>query len=247
MLKNLLIVIKNIYLGGNMLEICDICKEFGTKKALNDINFSVSAGEIVALLGENGAGKSTLLRIISGFLEVTCGKVKFDKLEMQKDRLACLQKLGYVQEISSLYGDMSVFEFLLFEANIRQIKKAQIDNKIIQIVNLLELKEVVNQKIDTLSKGFKKRVELAAVLLSEPQILLLDEPTEGLDPNQKEVIRKIIINYAIKHTIIISTHTMEDVEALASRVFLIHNGTLQTDAKLTVFKKSANHDLLVAF
>jgi ABC-2 type transport system ATP-binding protein len=152
-----------------------------------------------------------------------------------------------VQEISALYGDMSVYDFLCFVANLRGLAPSEIMNVVKESVELLQLNSVLNQKNETLSKGFKKRVELAAVLLAKPEILLLDEPTEGLDPNQKAVIRQIIKKYAKQHIVIISTHTLEDVEALASKVLLLHKGRLQYDGDLKTFKKNAKNDLLASF
>ncbi|MBO6281071.1 MAG: ABC transporter ATP-binding protein [Alphaproteobacteria bacterium] len=230
-----------------MLRVREISKSFGEKQALKTINFSVKKGQVVALLGENGAGKSTLLRILSGFLEPNTGEVDIDNIEISQDRQAFLMQIGYVQEISALYGEMNVYEFLNFVADIRQIGSKDKNAKIKEVVNLLELRDVVGQKNETLSKGFKKRVELAAVLLAQPMVLLLDEPTEGLDPNQKFSIRQTIKKYAKEHIIIISTHTLEDVEAVADRVLLLHKGELLIDAKLSDFKKKAKNDLLESF
>lgn len=230
-----------------MLNIENISKSFGEKQALADISFKVKKGEIAALLGENGAGKSTLLRILSGFFEADDGKVAVDDTDLSVNRVKFLQNVGYVQEISALYGDMSVYDFLCFVANLRGLAPSEIMNVVKESVELLQLNSVLNQKNETLSKGFKKRVELAAVLLAKPEILLLDEPTEGLDPNQKAVIRQIIKKYAKQHIVIISTHTLEDVEALASKVLLLHKGRLQYDGDLKTFKKNAKNDLLASF
>lgn len=230
-----------------MLKIKNVSKNFGNIAALKNVSFSINKGEIVALLGENGAGKSTLLRIISGFAEAGSGEVFFDKDEIKQCRMAVLQKCGYVQEVSSLYGDMTVFEFLKFAADLRQINPGEIATRIKHSVALTGLQEVVNQRADTLSKGFKKRVELAAVMLAKPDVLLLDEPTEGLDPNQKFAVRETIKKYAKGHIVLLSTHTMEDVEAIASRVVLLHKGQVRADAKLQEFKKTAKNDLSESF
>ena len=230
-----------------MLEVKNISKSFGSKKALNNVGFTVKKGQIVALLGENGAGKSTLLRILSGFYAADCGEVILNRLNLDTDRLAVLQQIGYVQEISALYPEMKVYEFLCFIADIRQLSTATKISQIKAVTEALELTDVLNQKNETLSKGYKKRVELAAMLISEPTVLLLDEPTEGLDPNQKHALRQIIKQYAKTHMVIISTHTLEDVEALASRVLLLHKGVLQADTDLKTFKKTADNDLLKSF
>lgn len=230
-----------------MLKVMNVNKNFGEKQVLKNVCFTLHKGEIAALLGENGAGKSTLLRIISGFLDASSGEVVVDTHDIHSDRLTALRKLGYVQEISSLYSELTVYEFLDFSADLRQINPAEKEERIKESVKLLDLADVITQRLDTLSKGFKKRVELAGVLLSQPQILLLDEPTEGLDPNQKHSIRQAIKDYAKDHTVIISTHTMEDVEATASRVLLLHKGELQADENLADFKKIAKNDLLESF
>ena len=230
-----------------MLEVKNICKSFGSKKALNNVGFTVKKGQIVALLGENGAGKSTLLRILSGFYAADCGEVILNGLNLDTNRLSVLQQIGYVQEISALYPEMKVYEFLCFVADIRQLPVEAKISQIKTVIAALELTDVLNQKNETLSKGYKKRVELAAMLISEPAVLLLDEPTEGLDPNQKHALRQIIRQYAKTHMVIISTHTLEDVEALASRVLLLHKGNLEADSELKTFKKTADNDLLKSF
>ncbi len=230
-----------------MLKVEHISKSFADKKVLSDISFKINQGQIVSLLGENGAGKSTLLRILSAFFEADSGVVTLDGTDVLKQRTAYLQHIGYVQEISALYGDMSVYDFLFFVAAVRKIPAADIPDRVKEVVALLQLNEVLRQEAETLSKGFKKRTELAAVLLAEPQVLLLDEPTEGLDPNQKTVIRKIIKQYAKKHIIVISTHTLEDVEALADRILLLHKGELLFDGSLTEFKKKSKNDLSASF
>lgn len=229
-----------------MLEVKNISKSFAEKKALDEVSFKVKKGKIAALLGENGAGKSTLLRILSCFFEANGGEVFIDDIGIN-EREKYLNSVGYVQEVSSLYGEMTAFDFLCFEANLRKLKSEDIQQRIREVAELLELKDVFGQKNETLSKGYKKRLELAAVLLAKPEVLLLDEPTEGLDPNQKTALRHIIKQYAQEHTVIISTHTLEDVEALASQVLLLHKGKLLADKTLKEFKKNADNDLLASF
>jgi len=229
-----------------MLKVKNISKTFGEKKALDEVSFNVKKGKIAALLGENGAGKSTLLRILSCFFKADGGEVCIDDADIS-EREKYLNLVGYVQEVSSLYGEMTAYDFLCFTANLRKLNKDEIQDRIREVADLLELKDVLQQKNETLSKGYKKRLELAAVLLAKPEVLLLDEPTEGLDPNQKAVLRQIIKHYAQNHTVIISTHTLEDVEALASQVLLLHKGKLLADKTLKDFKKEADNDLLASF
>ena len=225
-----------------MLTVKNLCKKFGSIKAVDEISFDLKKGEIAVLLGENGAGKSTLLRIISGYLEPDAGEVEINGVNLRQDRMSFLRQIGYVQEVSSLYTEMTVAEFLEFVANIREINSLDIAEKVKNVINILELNDVVVQNLETLSKGFKKRVELAAVLVAEPEVVLLDEPTEGLDPLQKETIRKIIKKYAKKHTILISTHALEDAEALNDRVLLMRKGKMLANESFSEFKKAAKND-----
>lgn len=230
-----------------MLTVKNLCKKFGFIKAVDEISFDLKKGEIAVLLGENGAGKSTLLRIISGYLEPDAGEVEINGVNLRQDRMSFLRQIGYVQEVSSLYTEMTVAEFLEFVANIREINSLDIAEKVKNVINILELNDVVVQNLETLSKGFKKRVELAAVLVAEPEVVLLDEPTEGLDPLQKETIRKIIKKYAKKHTILISTHALEDAEALNGRILLMRKGKMLANESFSEFKKAAKNDLLASF
>ncbi len=230
-----------------MLVIKNVCKYFGKIKAVDGVSLSLKKNETVVMLGENGAGKSTLFRLISGYLEADSGSIKADETDINSGRVAYLNKIGYVPEISALYGEMSTVEFLLFTAELKKIPNETISPRLQNVIQKLDLKSVEFQRLDTLSKGFRKRVELAAALMTEPEILLLDEPTEGLDPLQKESIRKIIKNYAKNHLVIISTHALEDVEAMAQRVLLMHKGRLAADTGIAKFKKSAPESLLASF
>lgn len=229
-----------------MLVIKNVCKYFGKIKAVDGVSLSLKKNETVVMLGENGAGKSTLFRLISGYLEADSGSIKADETDINSGRVAYLNKIGYVPEISALYGEMTTVEFLLFAAELKKIPNETISPRLQNVIQKLDLKSVEFQRLDTLSKGFRKRAELAAALMTEPEILLLDEPTEGLDPLQKESIRKIIKNYAKNHLVIISTHALEDVEAMAQRVLLMHKGRLAAETGITKFKKSAPESLLAS-
>lgn len=229
-----------------MLVIKNVCKYFGKIKAVDGVSLSLKKNETVVMLGENGAGKSTLFRLISGYLEADSGSIKADETDINSGRVAYLNKIGYVPEISALYGEMTTVEFLLFAAELKKIPNKTISPRLQNVIQKLDLKSVEFQRLDTLSKGFRKRAELAAALMTEPEILLLDEPTEGLDPLQKESIRKIIKNYAKNHLVIISTHALEDVEAMAQRVLLMHKGRLAAETGIAKFKKSAPESLLAS-
>lgn len=229
------------------LSVRHVSKNFNKIKALQDICFEIGSGQVVALLGENGAGKSTLLRLLAGFYEADSGKIILAGKDIRENRKEYLQMIGYVPEISALYSDMAVYDFLEFAAKIRQLPIDVQTERIAKIIADMDLKNVLGQKNGTLSKGYKKRVELAAALLAEPKLLLLDEPTEGLDPNQKQILRRIIKDYAKEHMVIISTHVLEDVEAMASQVLLIHQGKLLMHTHLQQFKNMAGQDLWQSF
>ena len=230
-----------------MLIINNICKSFGKIKAVDEVSLKFDKNETAVLLGENGAGKSTLFKIISGFSEPDSGEVLFENENIKNIRTKYLQNIGYVPEISALYAEMTTLEFLQFSADLKKMQEKRKTENINKMLNLLELQNVAFQPLGTLSKGFKKRAELAAAMLSEPKILLLDEPTEGLDPVQKESMRQIIKDYAKNNLVIISTHALEDVDALAQRVLLLHKGKMAADTKFSKFKKTAPESLLASF
>ena len=206
-----------------MITINNLTKRYASIKALDNINLSFEKGEIVFLVGPNGAGKSTLMKTMTGFISPTEGEVLIDGKNVQEDRTA-LTFLGYVPENAPLYPEMTVYEYIKFVAGLWQMKTADFEKKLRFVAENLQLEEVLNQKTETLSKGFKRRTAIAGALIHQPQILILDEPTEGLDPNQKYQIHRFIKEYGQNHLIIVSTHIMEEVEAVAERVVLIHKG-----------------------
>lgn len=229
------------------LVVHNVCKKFGEITALRDVSFTAEAGGVVALLGENGAGKSTLLRLIAGFYEPDMGEILLNGVAPAKKRIEYLKMVGYVPEIAALYGEMTVYDFLDLATRIRNLHDQQRQERLAEVVRRMDLNDVLEQKNETLSKGYKKRVALAAALLAEPQLLLLDEPTDGLDPNQKQILRQIIRTYAEQHLVILSTHTLEDVEVMAEHILLIHKGKLSADTNLAQFKQTAGDDLLQSF
>lgn len=228
-----------------MIEIANISKKFGTKTALEHVNMILNKGEIVALLGENGAGKSTLMRILCGFLRPDAGSVRIDGFEVMESRLEALKKIGYVPEISTLYGDMIVYDFLNWLAKVWRVDDCK--KNILNAARQMEILEVLSSRIDTLSKGFKKRVEIAGAILHQPDFLILDEPTDGLDPNQKFDIRQFLCQYAHDKTVFISTHVLEDA-AIAKRIVMLAEGKVVRDCSLDEFQQiSKNRDLNEAF
>ncbi len=231
-----------------MITVKNLCKDFNNIKALNNINFTVRHGEIVALLGPNGAGKSTLMRLLSGYIDPTAGEIEIFKQNYNDNRRQILSELGYVPENASLYGEMTVFEFLKFMAVTRGLASAETGKRISELTRQFELDNVLTQKCETLSKGFKRRVAVAGILTSSPRILILDEPTEGLDPNQKFMFRQFLKDYARKNIVIISTHIMEEVTALASRVLLLNRGKLVKDTTAALLSElSPDNSLETAF
>lgn len=230
-----------------MLVAQDITKKFGTCTALNKVSFKVKNGEIVALLGKNGAGKSTLLRIISGFIAADSGKITLDDITLKDSRVGFLSSIGYVPESSSLYPEIKAYDYLKFIADIRGIYSAQVKRKIAEVCEIFGLNEILGQRCETLSKGYKKRLEMAGALLANPKVLLLDEPTEGLDPTQKVSLHNILKKLAKSHIVIISTHLLDDVEAVAERILLLDKGVLINDISVTEFRKISKNNLADSF
>lgn len=208
-----------------MIEVKSLKKYYGHIKAVDDISFQVQKGDILGFLGPNGAGKSTTMKMITCFLEPSQGDVSVGGFSILTSPLDVKKLIGYVPENAPLYGDMSVREFLSFCAEMRQTSKDRIE---ITLKNCA-LKEVEHRMIETLSKGYKRRVSLAQALLHDPQILVLDEPTDGLDPNQKHDVRELIKSLSQEKCIILSTHILEEVEAVCNRAIIISDGKIKFD------------------
>jgi ABC-2 type transport system ATP-binding protein len=213
-----------------LVEARDLVKQFGALTAVDGISFAVDRGEVVGFLGPNGAGKSTAMKIISGFLEPTSGEAWIDGHNSHTDSIAARRQLGYLPEGAPAYADMSVGSFLNFIAGMHGLSKAQANDRLAELIERVHLAEVWNQRIDSLSKGFKRRVGIAQALVHDPDVLILDEPTDGLDPNQKYEMRTLIRAIAPHKAIIISTHILEEVEAVCSRAIIIAKGRMLADA-----------------
>ncbi|MFC6858335.1 gliding motility-associated ABC transporter ATP-binding subunit GldA [Zunongwangia atlantica] len=220
-----------------------ISKFYGEQKALNQISFSIEKGEIVGFLGPNGAGKSTLMKILTGYLKPSEGNASVNGFEIDKQLHDLQKSIGYLPEHNPLYTEMYVREYLAFNAKVYGIKKDRIE----EVIKLTNLTPEANKKIDQLSKGYRQRVGLAAALLHDPQVLILDEPTTGLDPNQLVEIRSLIKNIAKNKTIFLSTHIMQEVEALCDRVIIINHGEIITNQKLTDLRKGQEQIIEVEF
>lgn len=212
-----------------MISVAGISKSFGNVKAVDNLSFSIKEGEIVGLLGPNGAGKTTTMRILTGFLSPDAGQVEVNTINMAVDHERAQAVIGYMPENNPLYKDMLVSEMLEFVASVRQMSPKEKHDGIDFAVDSTNLKDVYYRPIAELSKGFRQRVGMAVVLLHRPSVLILDEPTEGLDPNQRTEVRTLIKQLAKGHTVLISTHVMQEVEAVCSRLIIIHKGKLVAD------------------
>ena len=211
-----------------MIEVKGLCKNYGSKKAISDISFTVNDGEIMGFLGPNGAGKSTTMNIITGYISSTAGTVTVDGDEIMENPIAVKKNIGYLPEQPPLYLDMTVKAYLSF---MYDLKKVKIDKQqhIGQICKLVKIDDVYNRVIKHLSKGYKQRVGLAQALLGEPKLLILDEPTVGLDPNQIIEIRDLVKSLSKSHTIILSSHVLSEIQSVCDRVIVINNGKVVAD------------------
>ncbi len=212
-----------------MIEIKNLSKRFDTLLAVDDLSFNVVEGEVLGFLGPNGAGKSTTMKMLTGFLGASSGKISVCGFDIERNGLAAKKIMGYLPEGAPCYGDMTVYNFLSFIADIRQIPAINKKQMIANVIDKIELESVRYQSIDTLSKGFKRRVGLAQAILHDPKVLILDEPTDGLDPNQKHQVRQLIKNLAKDKIVIISTHILEEVTAVCTRAIIINHGRLIVD------------------
>ena len=212
-----------------MIEIDGLVKRFDTITAVSGVSFSVQKGEVLGVLGPNGAGKSTTMKMITGFLAPDDGRVRICGHDIDEDPIAAQANIGYLPEGAPAYGDMTPGQFLAFIAEIRGFKRQEADQAIAKAVTRAQLQSVLHQPIETLSKGFKRRVGLAQAILHDPPVLIMDEPTDGLDPNQKYAVRLLIRAMAKDKAIIISTHILEEVEAVCSRALIIDQGKIVAD------------------
>lgn len=214
-----------------MIEAVGLSKYYGDFAAVEDVSFSVHQGEVVAFLGPNGAGKSTTMKLLTGYLSPSAGVARVAGHDMATDRLAGAERLGYLPENGPLYPDMSPRSLLEFFADARCLSPSRKRERIEAVVELCDLKSVIGKPISKLSKGYRQRVGMAQVLLHEPDVLILDEPTAGLDPIQIREVRETILKLGESKTILLSTHIMQEVEAMCSRVLFINEGRLVFDAK----------------
>lgn len=227
-----------------MIEVKNIIKCYGDKIAVNDLSFTVNSGEILGFLGPNGAGKSTTMNIITGYISSSSGTVTVDGSEILEDPINTKRKIGYLPEIPPLYNDMTVIKYLEFMFELKRVKLPK-DKHISKICEMVRITDVKQRLIKNLSKGYKQRVGLAQALLGDPPVLILDEPTVGLDPKQIIEMRHLIKGLGKKHTIILSSHVLSEVKATCDRIIVINNGKLVADSKTMEFsQKMSNTDVV---
>ena len=210
------------------IEVKNISKSYGAQKALDNVSFSIKKGEIVGFLGPNGAGKSTLMKILTTYINADEGSASVNGFDVTENQKEVQQSIGYLPEHNPLYLDLYVREYLAFNADVYKVAKSRIE----EVILLTGLSSESHKKISQLSKGYRQRVGLATALLHNPDVLILDEPTTGLDPNQLTEIRNLIKNVGADKTVFLSTHIMQEVEAICDRVIIINNGKIVTDKKL---------------
>jgi ABC-2 type transport system ATP-binding protein len=211
------------------IDVQELHRRFGHIHAVRGVSFQVRRGEVLGFLGPNGAGKSTTMKMIAGFLEPTSGTVRVDGHDVIEDPLSVKAAIGYLPEGAPCYGEMPVRRFLEFIADVRGLKGPARSKRIDEVVGLIHLEGVLGQKIETLSKGYKRRVGVAQAILHDPGVLIMDEPTDGLDPNQKHEVRTLIRQMAADKAIVISTHILEEVDAVCTRAIIIAAGQLLFD------------------
>jgi len=212
-----------------MIEVKGLSKHFGAKVAVDDISFTVKKGEVLGFLGPNGAGKSTTMRMVTGYLPMSAGTISVGGADIVENELEAKAKIGYLPENAPLYDDMTVEGFLRFTAEMRKVPADKLDEAVEGALDTCFLHKVRTQSIDTLSKGFRHRTCLAQSIIHDPEVLILDEPTDGLDPNQKHEVRQLIKRMGETKAIIFSTHILEEVEASCSRAIIVDRGSIVAD------------------
>ncbi len=230
-----------------MIEVKGLTKRFGHKLAVDNLSFSVKQGEVLGFLGPNGAGKSTSMRMVTGFLPVTSGEIEICGISMIKSSQEAKKKIGYLPESAPLYNDMTVQGFLKFCASMRGLKGTARKEAVEKSIETCFLESVARQSIDTLSKGYRHRTCLAQSLLHDPEVLVLDEPTDGLDPNQKSEVRKLIRNLGKEKAILFSTHILEEVTAACTRAVIVDQGVIVADGTPAELEKQGNGSLYDLF
>lgn len=224
-----------------LISIQNVVKKYGQHTALKGINLEVKRGEILGFLGPNGAGKSTTMNIITGYISATEGTVKIDGVDILENPLEAKKKIGYLPELPPLYIDMTVDEYLLFVSKLKKVDKDKRKEQIERILEIVKIKDVRNRIIKNLSKGYKQRVGLAQAIIGSPEVLILDEPTVGLDPKQIIEIRNLITELAKEHTIILSSHILSEVSAVCDRVIIVNKGEIVAEGTPSELSKKLSY------
>jgi ABC-2 type transport system ATP-binding protein len=224
-----------------MITTKNLTKRYGDKLAVNDLTFSVAPGEVLGFLGANGAGKSTTMRMIAGFISPTAGEVRVCGHDIEKAPVQAKTCMGYLPEGAPSYGEMTVSEFLDFVADVRGLKGERRRERRSVVIDRLGLAPVIDQVVETLSKGFRRRVGLAQALIHDPQVLILDEPTDGLDPNQKHEVRRLINELSKDKLVIVSTHILEEVHEVCTRAIIIADGRIVADETPTALEARSRY------
>jgi ABC-2 type transport system ATP-binding protein len=223
-----------------MISVKNLSKNFGHLQVLNDISFEIKTGEIVGFLGQNGAGKTTLMRILTTYLSPSKGEVIVANEDIKRQSLKVRQKIGYLPENPPLYQNLTVKSYLRLAARLREISSKEESREVERVLSVCDLKNVEDQTIWTLSKGYKQRVGIAQAIIHNPEVLILDEPTSGLDPVQNLQVRNLIKNLEHKRTVILSTHVLSEIEHIARRVLIIKKGRIIKDENLSELLQKEN-------
>ena len=226
-----------------MLRIAGLTKRYGKHTVVDNLSFECGPGEVLGFLGPNGAGKSTTMKIVAGFVSANAGTASICGYDIQTETLQAQRCLGYLPEGAPCYADMTPLQFLNFIADVRELSGQRREDRLAEVIDLLHLNPVLNQTIDTLSKGFTRRVGLAQAILHDPSVLILDEPTDGLDPNQKHEVRELIRSMSKDKLIVISTHILEEVAAVCTRAMIIAHGKILVDSTPKELANRGNGDL----
>ncbi len=234
-----------VFLSDRMITLKNVTKYFGRVKAVNSLSFSVDSGEVIGFLGPNGAGKTTTLRMITGFLAPDAGSIVIDGIDIEKDPIAVQKKIGYLPENNPLYKTMQVAEFLDLAARLHQIPAKKRVSATDFVVSAVGIEKMYYRPIGELSKGFRQRTGIAAALIHSPDIIIMDEPTEGLDPIQRGEIRELIKDLAKKHTVVMSTHVMQEASAVCGRMLILNKGKLAADGTANELSARAQGEKII--
>ncbi len=215
-----------------MIKVSSLSRHYGAFKAVDEVSFDIQAGEVVGLLGHNGAGKTTIMKMMTGFLEPTSGTIRIDNLEVGKDTREIQKRIGYLPENCPVWPEMTVIDYLMYQAELHGVATADQQAAVAKVIRRTALKEKATATIQTLSRGYRQRVGVAQAILHEPDIIILDEPTNGLDPTQINHMRDLIRELARSATVILSTHILQEVQAVCNRVLILRSGEMAVNARL---------------